>query len=295
MPNKNQILQDITTLAEQKLITKDEIDDAYQKGIHTNIDPLLTKKLGVSEIISYVGGAIVFLGIAILLGQNWSTLSFATKMIVTMGSATASYIGGVLLSKNEKTEVPGMVFHFLAALVFPLGLYVFFNNSGFDANTAWMQSVISLILFALYGLSYLVFRKSVFIFFAIIFATWLFFAFSSFMFPDTYPNDFMWKFYEYRILFTGTVYMLLGFVFSKGRHAPLQGFLYGFGVLSFLGAAFSLGGWSPTQSLFWELIYPFLVFGALFLSVRLKSSAFLVCGSIFLMTYILKITAEYFF
>ena len=46
--------------------------------------------------------------------------------------------------------------------------------------------------------------------------------------------------------------------------------------------------------MFWELIYPGLVFGALFLSVHIKSKAFLTWGTLFLMAYILKITSEYF-
>ena len=46
--------------------------------------------------------------------------------------------------------------------------------------------------------------------------------------------------------------------------------------------------------MFWELIYPGLVFGTLFLSVHVKSKAFLTWGTLFLMAYLLKITSEYF-
>ena len=43
-----------------------------------------------------------------------------------------------------------------------------------------------------------------------------------------------------------------------------------------------------------SVIYIGLNFGVLFLSVALKSRAMLVIGSLYLMGYILKITAEYF-
>src|SRR5262249_40735983 len=72
------------------------------------------------------------------------------------------------------------------------------------------------------------------------------------------------------------------------------GALYGLGVLAFLGGALALGNWEPHQNVFWELIFPGLVFGVIFLSVHLKSKAFLTFGSMYLMGYILKITAEYF-
>ena len=42
------------------------------------------------------------------------------------------------------------------------------------------------------------------------------------------------------------------------------------------------------------LIFPVLVFGALYLSVHLKSKSFLTFGTLFLMGYILKLTSEYF-
>jgi len=88
--------------------------------------------------------------------------------------------------------------------------------------------------------------------------------------------------------------MLLGYFFFQGDMSGLSGPLYGFGVLLFLGMALSLGGWSPHQRVFWELIFPGLAFGVIFLSICVKSKAFLVFGSMYLMAYILKISAEYF-
>jgi len=45
---------------------------------------------------------------------------------------------------------------------------------------------------------------------------------------------------------------------------------------------------------FWELVFPGLSFGILFLSVYLKTRSFLIFGTLYLMFYILKITNEYF-
>ena len=98
----------------------------------------------------------------------------------------------------------------------------------------------------------------------------------------------------YRLLVAGCAYILMGYAFSKNARASLSGFLYGFGIFGVLAAALALGGWEPHQNVFWELIYPAPVFGALFLSVHFKSKAFLTWGTFFLMAYILKITSEYF-
>lgn len=293
MATKEEVLQYIKTLGEQKIVTKDELDLAFDSGSGIKTDVVLTKKLGISEILYYIGGAIVFLGIAILLWQNWSTLGFGTKVLATLGAGVAAYFVGVLFSRDERTETAGSAFYLISALVTPMGLWVVFDNAGFDTSSYGSQSLISGIMLGTYLLSLLVFRKNIFTLFSILFGTWLFFSFTGFMIGGGQYFD-SWKFYEYRVLVAGIAYMLLGYAFSKTERAPLSGFLYGFGILGFLGAALTLGSWKPNQNVFWELIYPGLVFGALFLSVQIKSKAFLTFGTLFLMAYILKITSEYF-
>jgi uncharacterized membrane protein YGL010W len=62
----------------------------------------------------------------------------------------------------------------------------------------------------------------------------------------------------------------------------------------FLGAALALGGYAPDANQVWEVLFIGLAFGMMFLSIVLKSRAILIVSSIYLMVYILKITAEYF-
>src|ERR1035437_1194618 len=202
MATKEEILQYIKTIGEQKIVTKDELDLAYDSGSGIKTDVVLTKKLGIAEILYYIGGVIVFLGISILLWQNWSTLGFGTKVLATLGAGVAAYFVGLLFSRDEKTETVGSTFYLISALVMPLGLYVVFNNAGFDANSYGSQSLISGILFGMYLLSYVVFRKNVFTLFSILFGTWLFFSLTSFMIGSGLYFD-NWKFYEYRVLVAG--------------------------------------------------------------------------------------------
>jgi len=278
-------------------LSREDLIAAYDEGRGVRTDQSVTKRLGVAEILYYIGGAVVFLGIAILVGQNWSTLTFSTKVLATLGAGIAAYILGVILDRDQRTETAASAFYLISALVTPIGLYVVFDNAGFDAGSAGTQSLISGILFAMYLSSFIIFRKNIFLLFSILFGTWLFFAFTGFMWENgtsSYLYSFDWKFYEYRILAVGLAYMLIGYAFSKTERAPLSRFLYGFGIFGFLGAAMALGGWEPDQNTFWELIFPGLVFAALFMSVHLKSRAFLTFGTLFLMAYILKITSEYF-
>jgi len=291
--DKEELLQQIRSLAAENLISKEEITKAYDEALVKRTDTAITKKVGIAEILYYIGGAIVFLGIAVLIWQNWETLNVATRIIATLGSGIAAYIVGVLFSRYKTLDRVGQAFYLISALVTPMGLYVLFDSAGFDIGSLGMQSLISGILFVTYLLSFVVFRKDIFTIFSIIFGTWLFFALTSFLVGDM-PHFDEFKFFEYRVLVAGLAYILLGYSFSKKEQYSLVGPLYGFGIFGFLGAALALGGWKPDQSVFWEVIYPGLVFGAIFLSVYLKSKAFLTFGAIYLMAYILKITAQYF-
>lgn len=293
MATKEEVLQYIKTLAEQNVVTKDELLNAYTSGSNVKGDQVITKRLGIAEILYYIGGAIVFIGIAIFVFQNWEDLNGFTRILATLGSGIAAYIIGFIFYRDEKTETIGSAFHLISALVTPIGLYVVFDNAGFDVSGSGWQSLISGILFAEFIASYFVFRRSIFILFSIIFGTWFFYVFTNYMVgPNPYFS--IWKYYWYRTLVVGSAYMSLGYFFSKNNREQLSGFLYGFGTLGFLGAAFALGGWKPDQNAFWELIFPLLTFGALFLSVHLKNSAFLTYGTLYLMAYILKLTSEYF-
>lgn len=293
MATKDEVLVYIKSLAEQKVVSKEELNSAYDSGAGSKTDVVLTHKLGIAEILYYIGGGIVFLGLSIFLSQNWSILSFGTKLLATLGAGAAAYVAGVLFSNDERTEAVGSAFYLISALVIPIGLFVVLDNAGFAAYSHGSQTFISGILLTMYALSYGVFRKNVFTLFSILFGTWFFFSVTSYM-VSSGPYFDSWKFYEYRALVAGVSYLLLGYGFSKSIRAPLSEFLYGFGIFGFLGAALMLGGWEPSQNVFWELIYPGLVFGALFLSVSIKSKSFLMWGTLFLMVYILKITSEYF-
>ncbi len=125
------------------------------------------------------------------------------------------------------------------------------------------------------------------------FATWAFFAVTGWMVG---PNPVFGEveFFEYRALAVGLTYLILAFSFSDTSRRGLSGILYSLGSMAFLGAALSLGGWKPSQNVFWELVFPGLVFVVLYASVHLKSKALLTFGSLFLASYLVKITSEYF-
>lgn len=290
MATKEEVLQSIRELSAKGSIKKDDILAAFEAGLPEDIRT--TKKIGIAEILYYIGGAIVFFGIAIFITQNWRSLSSASRIISTLGSGVAAYFSALFFSLKKKTENISLAFFLISALVMPIGLFVVFYEAGYKMSTHGMQSIISFILFTVFLSSLTLFRKSIFIVFSVIFGSWMFFAITNFLIGGA--PGLGQDFFYYRILAVGLSYILLGYYFSKNKREAMSGSLYGFGVFGFLGAALMLGGWKPEQKMFWELVFPGLIFAVLFLSVYLKSRSFLTFGTLYLMVYIIKITTEYF-
>lgn len=292
---KEELIAKIQEMSSLREITRDEVLQAYDQG--QNIQPkthdtALTKKLSIAEILYYLGGAIVFIGISVLVLQNWETLSSLTKILITLGSAVVAYIVGAILSRQVKTDPVGQAFLLISALTAPVGLYVTFSVAGLDLDSKYIQTLIPAILLITFLSSFFSLKKSLLLLFSIVFGTWFYFSLTSLIFVS--QEVFSPKFFEYRSLIAGVSYILLGYTMSNTPRHPLSGFLYGFGSLAFLGSIFTLGGWSPEQNIFWELLFPFAVFGTIFASIYLKSKSFLVFGTIYLMVYVIKITSEYF-
>lgn len=275
-----------------KTVTRTDVLDAVDRGLERKND--VGRHLKISEVLYYVGGGIVFFGIAILVGQNWSQLAGLSRVLVTLGSGVLAYFAGLAFLRDARTERVGQAFFFIAALLLPLGLFVTFDMAGHDAGQASTNVLVSGVLTAMFFASFFSLKQDVFLLFSILFATWLFYAFTSWLLGSAPVFDDRWRFYCYRTLAAGASYIALGYWFEQNGKEGFTGFLYGLGIFSVLGAALLLGGWTPEASIFWESVFPGLVFATMFLGVRLRAKSFLTFGAVFLMIYILKITAEYF-
>ena len=290
--NKENILKSIGQLICQGALTKEELLEVYAKSTRTDKQETLSKQSRISNILYYIGGGIVFLGICIFVGTNWSQLSDFTKILATLGASVMMYGAGTLLSRYANVKKICDAFYFIAGLVAPLGIFVTADIAGMNTGSAGFHSFVAAIVLGVNLLYYYIDRRNVFFTFSVIFGTWLFFGLTTFLIGG---RPFMnWDFIKYRWLAAGLTHMTLGYALKDSDKKGLTPYLYGFGVVEFLTAGLCLGGWAPNQGVLWEIIFPGLTFGIIFLSVYLKSKSFLIFGTMYLMFYILKITNEYF-
>jgi len=291
--DKAQLLQELSSLIESGDLTRHEVLAAIGAEQADSGTGKSRAASTLSTVLYYIGGGVVFLGMVFLIAQEWNHFNSAMKIFVTLGSGIAAFVVGVLFSGQQRLGAAGPAFFLISALLLPIGLLVTYDEAGVNVDRLSIQLQIGGVLFAAYLGAYAVIRKNVLLTFAFVFGTWFFFAVTDYMVRGAPVID-EWDFVNYRILFAGLAFMLLGYSFAGSERESLTSWLYTFGVFGFLGAAFALGGWKPSQSAFWEAVYPGLVFGIIFLSTYLKSRIFLVFGSIALGAYLTKITAEYF-
>jgi hypothetical protein len=290
---KQTLLAEIEQLASYKKITLKELVAAYNSGKHLRSKGISYNQATLEQIFYYLGGAIIFIGISILIGQHWASLTFFTRLMATLGSGIIAYVVGVLLQSNRNFAPIGQAFFLISALVLPLGFYVLLQHFGFKPNQDGLQAIISGILFFFFLISYWIFPITLFIIFNILFGSWLILSLTNFMIGGD-PYFAYLSFFSYRTLLLAIVYLLLGYHYAEQEKHTLSGVLYGIGSFVLLSTVLNLSGWKPRQNLFWEETLFILSFVVIFLSVPLRSRALLTIGTFFLMIFIGKLTTEYF-
>ncbi len=290
--DKQSLIENLQSSIKAGSFTKEELLAVYEKAIQTDTGETMARQSKISNILYFIGGAIVFMGICIFVGSNWSSLSDVTKVLATLGSSVALYVAAVLLSRYDNLDKVADALYFISALVAPFGILTAMSVAKMDTGTSLNQTTVAGILLIVYLLSYFTDRRNVFFIFSVIFGTWFFFCLTTLMVGGRPFQD--WDFIKYRWLAVGLTHMILGYALVNTNRKNMTPALYGFGVVEFLTAALCLGGPAPSHNPIWEILFPGFIFGILFLSVYLRSRAFLVFGTIYLMAYLLKITDEYF-
>jgi hypothetical protein len=256
-------------------------------------------RLGIAEVLSYLGGAVVVIGVATLIGQNWQALSLPTRLLATLGAGSAALVVGVLLSRRPQTNRAAPAFFLIAGLVIPIGIAVLQDGADLSPGSNASQSVNALAMLAAFCAAFYLLRRMVLLVLTVGFGIWLFFAVTG-LFRDQNPWDQAGtvnggpNYDAYRVLVVGVALAILGYGLRGTAWKSLSGTLYGFGSLGLLAAVLVLGGWPPSDSLFWNLAFPVVDLGVLFAGVQLRSRVALTMGTLGLMGYLLKITSEYF-
>ncbi len=254
------------------------------------VDKPVSMERKLFRIFNYVGAAFVFFGISYFIYDNWEVLNTFTKIFSTLGAAVAAYVAALLMYFYNKESSSSSAFFMIAGLVLPIGLFVTLNVYGYAPNFLTSLSVFT-ICFLIFLISQIYFKRNLLLFFSILFATLFFVSFISYLISKSSFNYMYMT--QYELMGIGLTYLLLGRYLDIYSHYTLTGPLYLIGGFFLLAASFSLGaGFVAPDDNAWRVITGLLIFLAFILSIPLKSKSLLYLGSIFLVCYVIDLSAH---
>jgi uncharacterized membrane protein len=257
------------------------------------------KNSAVLKIFNYVGGALIFFGVAYFVQSNWDSLNDFFKVFVSLGVAIAAYIVGLLLQSANKSAASA-AFFLIAGLMLPLGLYITSIVYNIPIPQKSVDLLISLICFLVFLISLFLFRspRILFQFFSILYASCLYFSVIEFLLYG--HSVFIEDLTQYELIALGLSYIFLGYYLDISSPSPLSSSsplttpLYIIGALTIFVAAYFLGDFNdPRLIYYWRIPVIVCIILAFLFALPLKAKSFLYLGSLFMVIYILEMSAKF--
>lgn len=289
--NKEELLQELSVKISTGEISREEIADSFSIATTTPAPVVqenskVTTLFSVTKMLYILGAAIVLIGIFIFIFEIWDIIGSIGHISVTLGLGLLIAAIGSMLLKSKPDENIGSVFHFIGGMLIPGGALVTLSEFSVDPVSLWPIAITFGIIFVFYLLLNFVHKNPVLTFFAIANGTAFVYLLVGSIMDRSFPEDL----FAYLTMVMGISYLLLAHAFCDGWNKKLIGALYFFGIIGFLGAAFS----QVFDSVLWQLLYFIILTGCLALSVYLKSRIILAVSTLFLIAHVSYITGEYF-
>jgi hypothetical protein len=290
MITKEETLAALRELALEGRITESEAAAAVRTALSQQTggaEAVDHRSVSLSRALYLIGGVVVLMGIIVLVVQHWAAFGSIGQVVVTLGVGVALFVSGILLRDKPGLTTASGVFSALSGVLIPLGLGVLLHVLGVDVFTPGMHMLMAAIALVIFITSLGLFKEVVYALFGILYGTWLYGSAVAYVLQD---GGYGSSLYQYAAMLLGVAYLFLGYGLTSATDAAyrrLARMLYILGLLIFLGTALSMGG-------AWDVIYPFVVFAVIFSSIYLHSGIFLKIGSLFLMIYLIKMSAQYF-
>ncbi|MEX1027566.1 MAG: DUF2157 domain-containing protein [Candidatus Paceibacterota bacterium] len=286
--DRSTLLQELTTALQRGEVTAEEVRSIVTDHREGSTD----RNLALIRIFSYIGGAIILLGVIVFVSMNWMSLNAAARVLLTLGTSVGAYTAGVIVQRLSR-RTPGYLpqaLSLIGILLFPIGLAVLLYETDQRVYTAGAQALIAAATMILAVGSYrFVETVRLYLLAGIASGTWMLVSFVSFItdYGSALPFD-AYYLYQWLTIVIGVLYLAGGswLASRRGEHG-VSGLLYTLGSIGILGAALSGGD-------IWNTVFPLVLAGGFVGSVHLRSNGLLAVSSIALVAYLIKVTAVYF-
>ncbi len=287
MASKEQILDYLKDLAVRNLITKEELVAAYDSGRKVYSSNV---KIGdvVTNILIYIGGLLIFFGAEFYLYPKALATVGATFFLSNFLAGIALYIGGLFLEKKEDMGNITSLFYCISSVLISFGGMQFLTYAGI--KIIYGPAIISALLILLYLLPFLISKKNIFLFFTIIFITYL--SQDLLRLAVVYFNlgfDVIW----YSSIAIGVIYIFLARILLGTNAYALAGWFYGLGTMSFLASMLSICILKFAGNQAVELAFIPIVLTMVFMGFYFGSKSMVIIADFYLAIYAVKLSLQY--
>lgn len=205
------------------------------------------RKVNLTEVFSFIGAFIVFIGVVILISVNWEAMSTGMRLVATLGTGVVVYCGSIICFKHEHLHLTyvGYALYIISAFVIPFGFFVFIGSVNADP-TPGIQLAISGLVFLIHTASYFILRNKLCILSMLVSFSWVFLALTSVIFQKSALITTEIAFLQLFVL--GLFYTILGLVLSNTNKRDFTILLYAVGTLSLLISIFGeIDLWSGNE------------------------------------------------
>lgn len=187
---KPDVLLAIKRFIKEYSISKDELLGLYEDTPALPKVPTAHPRfvhVGILDLVAYVGGVIVALGIFILMALNWDNFNTPTRILVALGSTICAYVVGMLIRKTLPKISP--VFFLIFGLVLPFGINSVFEALSLDTSKASVLAGLAAIVLAIMLVLYATGRQTILLVFSLLDATWLLLSLDNWLAASAFKLD----------------------------------------------------------------------------------------------------------
>lgn len=255
--------------------------------------------VGVIEILFYLAGIILFAALMTMvtqLGEN----ALASKLVVSVGAGLMFWTGAYVLAKQavQNDTKQGLINSMLltGSLSVIAGVFIATIELLGDGNDEPSSALIYAAILAALGAAHAAFDRLLrnpilAVFGLILFVASFPTAITGILADAGMPPD-VWGLVA---IITGGLLAFGGRILAssaegredyKGSFESIAGFII-------LASIYTLG-FNSYYPVFWQLILPFTIYTAFFISIKRRSKQFLLTGSLFLVLFLITISFKYF-
>lgn len=273
--SRQDALEQITTIARDHGLTRHDLLQALDAATTGEKEASLLQK-----VLSYIGGAFVFCGIATYVGMVWSDLDSAARVIITLGSGFVAFLLGLIAQGDQRFVKASTPLLIIAAALQPTGLFVFLDEymppSG---NLAKASAFVFGFMLIQQALAFAARRRTSLLFFTVLF----FYAFMSPVMELAGIDS------ELTVMTLGISGLLVCSVINRTEHHGIVSFFLFCSGVGVTAAAYDYLNNQP-----YDVGLIGIVAGLVYVSILMASRTLLTVSIIALLAYLVYFTDEYF-